>query len=185
MGRRNKNTFSKALGHLKSRKIDEKLQMLSERPANSTAGYMTAVGSQTNPDFVSDVPNNMGHRYQRGDLNLNQLIEGEYPMITTMGGKNGEMQITNVDKSQYTCCVNQHGVVMNSKYGGQGFGQIRIKPYDHAISGSTVIIKTSSEEESNKLADYLRSDEVHQMVLKNRIVNTNSKELFRTIPDIL
>ena len=32
-----------------------------------------------------------------GDLNLNQLIEGEYPMITTMGGKNGEMQITNVD----------------------------------------------------------------------------------------
>ena len=53
MGRRNKNTFSKALGHLKSRSIDEKLQMLSERPANSTAGYMTAVGSQTNPDFVS------------------------------------------------------------------------------------------------------------------------------------
>ena len=53
MGRRNKNTFSKALGHLKSRKIDEKLQMLSERPANSTLGYMTAVGSQSNPDFVS------------------------------------------------------------------------------------------------------------------------------------
>ena len=53
MGRRNKNTFSKALGHLKSRKIDEKIQMLSERPANSTLGYMTAVGSETNPDFVS------------------------------------------------------------------------------------------------------------------------------------
>jgi len=53
MGRRNKNTFSKALGHLKSRKIDEKIQMLSERPANSTMGYMTAVGSQPNPDFVS------------------------------------------------------------------------------------------------------------------------------------
>ena len=53
MGRRNKNTFSKALGHLKSRSIDEKLQILSERPANSTAGYMTAVGSQSNPDFVS------------------------------------------------------------------------------------------------------------------------------------
>ena len=53
MGRRNKNTFSKALSHLKSRKIDEKLQILSERPANSTMGYMTAVGSQSNPDFVS------------------------------------------------------------------------------------------------------------------------------------
>ena len=53
MGKRNKNTFSKALGHLKSRKIDEKIQMLSERPANNTLGYMTAVGSQSNPNFVS------------------------------------------------------------------------------------------------------------------------------------
>ena len=53
MGKRNKNTFSKALGHLKSKKIDEKIQMLSERPANSTLGYMTAVGAQSNPDFVS------------------------------------------------------------------------------------------------------------------------------------
>ena len=50
---RNKNTFSKALGHLKSRKIDEKLQMLSERPANSTMGYMTIDPSLPNPDFVS------------------------------------------------------------------------------------------------------------------------------------
>ena len=94
------------------------------------------------------------------------------------------MQVTKVDGSQYVCCVNQHGVVMNSKYGGKGFGQVRIKPYDHAISGSTVILKTSSEEESSKLADYLRSDEVYQMVLKNRIVNSNTKELFKTIPDI-
>ena len=53
MGRRNKNTFSKALGHLKSRSIDEKLQMLSERPANSTAGYMTINPSTPNADFVS------------------------------------------------------------------------------------------------------------------------------------
>ena len=138
----------------------------------------------TNSEFLSEVPNNMGYRYQRGNLNLNQLIEGDYPMITTMGGKNGEMQVTKVDGSQYVCCVNQHGVVMNSKYGGKGFGQVRIKPYDHAISGSTVILKTSSEEESSKLADYLRSDEVYQMVLKNRIVNSNTKELFKTIPDI-
>ena len=53
MGRRNKNTFSKALGHLKSRNIDEKLQMLSERPVNSTAGYMTINPSTPNADFVS------------------------------------------------------------------------------------------------------------------------------------
>ena len=79
MGRRNKNTFSKALGHLKSRKIDEKIQMLSERPANSTLGYMTAVGSETNPDFVSS---------QRGQESAqNKVIPdfdvGAYPTNST------------------------------------------------------------------------------------------------------
>ena len=35
MGRK-KNSFSKALGHLKSTKIDEKLEVLNEIPTNNT-----------------------------------------------------------------------------------------------------------------------------------------------------
>ena len=138
-----------------------------------------------NPDFVADVPNSMAHRYQRGSLNLNKLKEGKYAMITTMGGFSGTMQVQNVDASQSTCCVNQHGVVMNSKYGGKGFGQIRIKPYDHAISGSTIILKTSSEDESNRLLEYLRTPEVQKIAIANKISNSNCKELFRTIPDLV
>jgi hypothetical protein len=138
-----------------------------------------------NPEFVADVPNSMAHRYQRGNLNLNQLKDGDFPMITTMGGFGGEMQIQNVDISQFKCCINQHGVVMNSKYGGKGFGKIRIKPYEHAISGSTIILKTSSEEESERLIEYLNTPEIVNIAIQNKISNSNCKELFRTIPDFI
>ena len=140
----------------------------------------------TNPDFVSEVPNNLAHRYQRGSLNVNQLDDGDCPMIITMGAKGGDnMIVKNVKKDQHICCVNQHGVVMNSKYGGKGLGQVYVKPYDHSISGSAIILKTSSEEESQKLAEYLKTPEVHEIVIKNRISNANTKELFKTIPDVI
>ena len=46
-----KGTFSKAVKHLKSTTIDEKIQMLNEIPTNSTIGYMTGTPSAKNPDF--------------------------------------------------------------------------------------------------------------------------------------
>ena len=107
-------------------------------------------------------------------------------MIITMGAKGEDnMIVKNVKKDQHICCVNQHGVVMNSKYGGKGLGQVYVKPYDHSISGSAIILKTSSEEESQKLAEYLKTPEVHEIVIKNRISNANTKELFKTIPDVI
>ena len=69
MGRRRKNTFSKALGHLKSTTIDEKLQMLSERPTNSVMTYMTTVANTVNPDFVSS---------ERGQENALGVIEPDF-----------------------------------------------------------------------------------------------------------
>ena len=139
----------------------------------------------TNPDFVSEVPNNLAYRYQRGSLNINQLIDGDCPMITTMGSKGrGGMITKGVSVEQHVCCVNQHGVVMNSKYGGNGLGQVYVKPYEYSISGSTIILKTSSEEESQKLVEYLKTPEVHSIVIKNRISNANTKEMFNTIPNL-
>ena len=134
---------------------------------------------------MSEVPNNLAYRYQRGSLNINQLIDGDCPMITTMGSKGrGGMITKGVSVEQHVCCVNQHGVVMNSKYGGNGLGQVYVKPYEYSISGSTIILKTSSEEESQKLVEYLKTPEVHSIVIKNRISNANTKEMFNTIPNL-
>ena len=52
MGRR-KNTFSRALGQLKSTSIDEKLEVLQERPTNSTVGINDPVaGTLTRTDSI-------------------------------------------------------------------------------------------------------------------------------------
>lgn len=138
----------------------------------------------TNPEFAVNVPNNMAFRYERGKLNLNQLENGDYPMIVTMGGKGKDMVVRLVSKEQAVSGVNQFGVVMNSKYGGKGFGKVCIKPFSHAVSGSSIFLRTDSEEESILLRSYLLSDEVQNLVQKNKISNANTKELFSTIPDL-
>jgi len=143
----------------------------------------------TNPDYVPELNNNLAYRYFRGTVTktVAESTPGEYPMITTMGGHSGNMEdnVLMVDESLHTQCVNQHGVVMNSKYGGdKGTGSIEVKPYEYSISGSTVILKTDSYEESVKLRDHMMRDEIQQIVIKNRISNANTKELFMTIPDI-
>ena len=107
-------------------------------------------------------------------------------MITTMGGKKSLKPLTTyVDKSQHVCCVNQYGVVMNDKFGGSTFGGVHVKEYEHSISGSSICLKTDSYEESVKLKDYLLSDAVQEIVALNKISNVHSKELFKTIPDLV
>ena len=139
----------------------------------------------TNPDYVPVVDNNIAYRHQRGNLDLNQLIKGDCPMITTMGGKSSSAPImTYVDDSQHIVGVGQHGVIMNDKYGGDTFGGVFIKDPAHSISGSTVILKTDSYDESKKLYDYLISDSVSLIVKMNKLSNVHSKELFKTIPDL-
>jgi len=138
----------------------------------------------TNSKFAVDVPDNMAYRYERGNLNLNQLEDGDYPMIVTMGGRGRDMVVRLVSKKQAVSGVNQFGVVMNSKYGGEGFGKVCIKPFSYAVSGSSIFLRTDSEEESFLLQSYLLSDEIQNLARKNKISNANTKELFSTIPDL-
>jgi len=55
MGKNRTNNFRSAVRHLKSKQIDERLEVLNERPANSTTGlYTIEPGSTTEPE-VSDL----------------------------------------------------------------------------------------------------------------------------------
>ena len=140
----------------------------------------------TNPDYVSEVPNNIAYRHVRGEYDLNELKPGNCPMITTMGGKKSDKPLMiYVDESQHKCCVNQHGVVMNDKFGGKTFGGVHVKEYEHSISGSSICLKTNSYEESVQLKNYLLSKDVLRIVELNKISNVHSKELFKTIPDLV
>lgn len=146
-------------------------------------------------NFNPIVGNNMAYRYERGstDAKISLLKEGDYPMVTTMGSeKDDNMLVQYVDKTQHVSGVNQHGVVMNNKIGHRRkngetiphLGQVHVKPYGHAISYSTTMLKTSSEEESIKLAEYLNTEEVKNIVKTVKDSNANSKYIFEAIPDM-
>ena len=165
-----------------------------------------------NPNYVAEVENNLAHRYMRGRIKQRELVDGSgtQPVLTSMGGFNGSMEdnLIHVDEKVKVDCVNQHGVVMNAIYQSSGArthkknyvsasqsassdkkviatGPIYVKPYEYGISSSTVILKTSSYEESQKLQEYLMSDEMQEYMFYNRINNANTRELFATVEDIL
>ena len=165
-----------------------------------------------NPDYVSEVSNNLGHRYMRGKVKQRELegSNGKQPVLTSMGGFNGTMEdnVVYVDETVKIDCVNQHGVVMNAVYQSSGArshkkkyrsaaesaksgtkavttGPTYVKPYEYGISSSAVILKTSSYEESERLRDYLMSDKMQEYMFYNKINNANTKELFATVEDIL
>jgi hypothetical protein len=147
----------------------------------------------------------------RGRVKQRELegSEGTQPVLTSMGGFNGSMEdnLIYVDESVKVDCVNQHGVVMNAVYGlgarssvkdyqstvkgvnssttAVTTGPIHVKPYEYGISSSTVILKTSSYEESERLRDYLMSSKMQEYMFYNKINNANTKELFATVEDIL
>ena len=70
MGRK-KNSFSKAINHLKSNNIDEKLEMLNEIPTNNTSGlYSVVPGSSTISTTVTNTSTETVPDFSTIDLSL-------------------------------------------------------------------------------------------------------------------
>jgi len=139
----------------------------------------------TNPDYQPDAPNNLAARHLMGEVGLNTMRDGSCPMILTCSGRGKQIEVRQVAADQHVCGLNEHGVVMNRVYGGKGLGRVFVKPFDHSISRSAVMLRTSSERESEILRDYLLSEGVQNLINGNKISNVHSKELFRTITDPL
>jgi len=70
MGRR-KNTFTKAIHHLKSKQIDEKLELLNEIPTNNTANIYVNV-----PDYYVQDPDIPGEITRAADFTQDALANG-------------------------------------------------------------------------------------------------------------
>lgn len=138
-----------------------------------------------NPDYVSEIPNNMSHRYMTGKLTRNKIkpVQDGIRMVEICG-RDEEPQMVTIDPSQDTTGMNQHGVVINFSAQWGGLGRIYVKPYDTSISNSIVLLKTNSEEESIKLKNYLETDDIKKLVKDNMSSFHPTKSLFKTIPDI-
>lgn len=138
-----------------------------------------------NPEYVSEVANNMAHRYMTGKLIRNKIVpvSDGIPMIEICG-RGEEPKIVIIDPKVDITGRNQHGVVINFAAQWGGLGRIYVKPYDAAISNSIVLLKTTSEEESVKLKEYLESEYIKKRVKENMKSFHPTKALFKTIPDI-
>lgn len=139
----------------------------------------------TNSEYVSNVEGNLASRHSMGSVGLNQMKEGDFPMILTLNSRETDIKVRFVPVEQHVHGLNEHGVVMNRVYGGYGLGKVFVKPLDHSISRSAIMLKTNSEEESKVLCEYLRSPEIQELANTNKISNVLSKELFKTIGDPL
>ena len=70
MGRRS-NKFKKAIHHLKSKQIDEKLEMLNEIPTNNTAGIYIV-----EPDYMTQDPDIPGDVTREANFTQDALVNG-------------------------------------------------------------------------------------------------------------
>ena len=139
-----------------------------------------------NPNFSAEIPSyNMQHRWVRGKLNTNKMIQGDVPMVHTMGNKGKDLIITHVQKDSRNMLMDTHGVIMNSAAERGSLGKIDIKPYSYAISGSIVCLVTKSEDESIRLKEYLQSVDIAKIVKDNKLSAPNTKALFARIPDMI
>ena len=139
----------------------------------------------TNSNYVPDLEGNLASRHSMGSVGLNQMKDGDCPMVLTLNSRKADIKIKLVSSDQHVHGLNEHGVLMNRVYGGYGLGKVFVKPYDHSISRCAIMLKTNSEEESKILCEYLRTPEVQELANANKISNVLSKELFKTIGDPL
>jgi hypothetical protein len=138
-----------------------------------------------NKEFELEVPNNMKHRHLYGKI-MRYTIEdkeGGVPLVEIMGKRGEPPTMRYVDEALTDRGYGKHGVVMNYNATWTSMGKMCAKEPEWRISGSIVMLETSSKEESERLIEYLESKPVTDAVKKIKRSFANSKYVFALIPD--
>ena len=131
--------------------------------------------------------NNMGYRWKFGDIARHAIVDDPNGrvLIEILDFDSAGKVIAVIRKTnQTTVGYNEHGVVMNYNYETGLLGKLYVKPKNTAISGSIIMLKTESKEESIELLNYLESDEVRKVVEFTKGYFCNSRYVFNAIEDI-
>ena len=140
-----------------------------------------------NPNIIEQVEHNMAWRYLNGKLYRNKIAEIEdpngAPLVEILG--DGDSPVVRYIKRGYEeSGRNQHGVVMNINASWGGLGKVMIKPYEASLTFNVICLKTSSEEESIRLKEYLESKSIKDTISKTMASFHPTKQLFKSIPDL-
>jgi len=139
-----------------------------------------------NPNFVDRVENNLSHRFISGTLTRNKIIDtpNGLPMVEICG--TGDKPVVRyIQEGLEECGRNCHGVIMNYSTDWGKLCKLFIKPYDHSVSNSIVLLKTDTQEQAEQLLNYLQSDKIKDLVKMNMSSFHPTKSLFNKIPDPL
>jgi hypothetical protein len=137
-------------------------------------------------DYSGPVKNNMAHRWIRGKLNRNKIVDKKsgIKLIEVMG--DDDKPVTRIiDQNSESTGYCQHGVIMNVCTPWGDLGKLAIKPYRAAISSSIVCLVTDSLEESQRLLEYLQTPEIREIVKRNMASFHPTKTLFTNISDLI
>ncbi len=137
-----------------------------------------------NPNYVASVDNNMRYRYLRGKIPRHQINDNDGTRIVEIMGK-GETPIIRNTLSTPTIGLNEYGVIMNYNSRWEGFDKMSVKESDTCLSESMIMLKTKSDEESLRLIEYLKSDEIVTLMKGLKSGFSNSARIFEMIPDMV
>lgn len=137
-----------------------------------------------NPDYVAKVDYNMRYRYLRGKIPRHQINDNEGTRIVEIMGK-GDTPIIRNTLSTPTVGLNEYGVIMNYNSSWDGFDKMYVKELDTCLSESMIMLKTESDEESQRLIEHLESDEIVTLLKGLKSGFSNSARIFAMIPDMV
>ncbi len=137
-----------------------------------------------NPDYVAEVDYNMRYRYLRGKIPRHQINDNEGTRIVEIMGK-GDTPIIRNTLLTPTVGLNEYGVIMNYNSSWDGFDKMYVKELDTCLSESMIMLKTESDEESQRLIEHLESDEIVTLLKGLKSGFSNSARIFAMIPDMV
>jgi hypothetical protein len=172
------------IGDCKFEDINENVQMLDLRTISFLSRDNTAISYRN----VFSSYKSMGHRWLRGKVNRNKIVESQtgHELIVGCGRQYSSMDIKIIPKSLEQTGFGINKIVMPNVGGTNGDLGNNVKIAEvHQVGGhSVVFITTNSRQESQNLLTFLNTIPIRALIKCVKKSSPNSKSLFNQIPDV-
>jgi len=150
--------------------------------ATQTASTLTHSSVVTwDLNVITPTEDNLGARWKRGNVSINQLNEvGTYPVVYSLGGR-GDIKILYSDIE--TSGLGSWKVCIGNMGSWDAIGHAKVIGPEHAVNYSIVYFECGSEEEAIALKTYIDSDYVKGIIKAVKASTPNSKSTFTAIPN--
>jgi hypothetical protein len=136
---------------------------------------------------ITSENNNLGHRWLRGSLHLNQaakFTKGSVTFVAAVGTKNSPLVTQMIPKNKETTGAGLHKLVIPNVSSSDAIGHIKTALPEMVGGHSVVFLVCNSHQECEHLKRYLETPFVRYLVKSIKISTPNSKSLFELLPNM-